>query len=479
MYDILTLYVKVPMSGGIIMQLPVAFEDKMKALLGAEFESYLSCYEEPRYYGLRVNTNKISVEDFLRLCPFKLQPIPWIKNGFYYDGEHVSPAKHPYYFAGLYYLQEPSAMTPADRLPIMEGERVLDLCAAPGGKATELGARLQSKGVLVANDISSSRAKGLLKNLELFGIGNVILLTEEPEKLSTYFPEYFDKILIDAPCSGEGMFRKDKKMIKSWEQCGPDFFSKIQKNIIYHAANMLKPGGMLLYSTCTFDPAENEQIIDYLIQEREDISICDMAPYEGFSEGLSNWEGADYADLKKTVRIFPHKMHGEGHYLALLKKESADSPKESCSAFLSVRKELSDAVLAFLEQTTLQWDVHRCHVQEERVYYMPEQVPVLKGIRCLRTGLLLGVQKKNRFEPSQALAMYLTKEDFPYILDLPASDGRVVKYLKGETLDVEDQTGIQAKGWYLCCVDGFPLGWGKLSDGMLKNKYTPGWRWQS
>ena len=249
------------------MNLPKVFEEKMKDLLGSEYEAYTACYDEPRHYGLRVNTAKISVEEFLKINPFHLRPVPWCENGFYYDETLDKPSKHPYYFAGLYYLQEPSAMTPADRLPVEPGDRVLDVCAAPGGKATELGAKLGGTGVLAANDLSSSRAKGLLKNLELFGIGNVLILSEEPGKLVSYFPEYFDKILIDAPCSGEGMFRKEKKMVKAWEEHGPEFFSKIQRSIVTQAAQMLRPGGMLLYSTCTFSPEENEQTIEYLLQE--------------------------------------------------------------------------------------------------------------------------------------------------------------------------------------------------------------------
>ena len=209
------------------MKLPESFQNKMKELLKDEFPDYIACYEEPRYYGLRVNTNKISVEEFQKISPFEIRPVPWIENGFYYDGETAAPSRHPYYFAGLYYLQEPSAMTPADRLFIEPGDKVLDLCAAPGGKATELGARLLGQGVIAANDISNSRAKGLLKNMEVFGIGNLLVLNEEPGKLLDYFPEYFDKILIDAPCSGEGMFRKDKKMVKAWEEHGPEYFSAI------------------------------------------------------------------------------------------------------------------------------------------------------------------------------------------------------------------------------------------------------------
>ena len=268
------------------MNLPKVFEEKMKDLLGSEYEAYTACYDEPRHYGLRVNTAKISVEDFLKIAPWPLEPVPWIHNGFYYDGDNIQPSKHPYYFAGLYYLQEPSAMTPADRLPVEPGDRVLDVCAAPGGKATELGAKLGGTGVLAANDLSSSRAKGLLKNLELFGIGNVLILSEEPGKLVSYFPEYFDKILIDAPCSGEGMFRKEKKMVKAWEEHGPEFFSKIQRSIVTQAAQMLRPGGMLLYSTCTFSPEENEQTIEYLLQEYPEFKICEMEGYEGFADGI-------------------------------------------------------------------------------------------------------------------------------------------------------------------------------------------------
>lgn len=223
------------------MNLPETFVSKMKRLLGSDYENYEKCFDLPRHYGLRVNTAKISVDEFLKIAPWPLRPVPWIENGFYYDGDVYQPARHPYYFAGLYYLQEPSAMTPANRLPIDPGDRVLDVCAAPGGKATELGARLNGTGVLAANDLSSSRAKGLLKNLELFGIGNVLVLCEEPGKLVPCFQEYFDKILIDAPCSGEGMFRKDKKMIRAWEEHGPEYFSRIQKSIITQAARMLAP----------------------------------------------------------------------------------------------------------------------------------------------------------------------------------------------------------------------------------------------
>ena len=464
-----------------MIKLPEKFENKMKELLQDEYDDYLQCYDEPRYYGLRVNTNKISVEDFLKIAPWPLTPVPWIPNGFYYDGDKIQPSKHPYYFAGLYYLQEPSAMTPASRIPVEPGERVLDVCAAPGGKATELGAKLKGEGVLIANDISNSRARGLLKNLELFGIGNMMVISEEPGKLVEYFPEYFDKILIDAPCSGEGMFRKDKKMVKAWEEHGPEFFSKLQRSIITQAAAMLKPGGMILYSTCTFDPLENEKTVEYLLETCPEFKICDMEGYEGFCEGIPKYVEDHSEEYRKTVRIFPHKMQGEGHYLALVKKgdDNTERKNEKTAKPKSGAKKLPEELEQFLKELSWDIDKSRLDIREERVYYMPENLPMLKGVRFLRSGLLLGEVKKNRFEPSQALAMCLKKEEYPRILDLPVSDDRVIKYLKGETLDVEDITSRKEKGWYLVCVDGYPLGFGKLANQTLKNKYLPGWRWMS
>lgn len=460
-----------------MLNLPIEFEEKMRHLLGDEFDAYIKCYDEPRYYGLRVNTQKISVEDFTKICPFEITPIPWIENGFYYDGEKISPAKHPYYFAGLYYLQEPSAMTPANRLPINPGERVLDVCAAPGGKATELGAKLQHQGVLVANDISNSRAKGLLKNLEVFGIGNMLCLSEEPGKLEAYFPEYFDKILIDAPCSGEGMFRKDKKMVKAWEEHGPAFFAKLQRSIITQAARMLRPGGMMLYSTCTFDAEENEGTIEYLLKEYPEFQILEMTGYEGFVDGKPEVTESKNPDLVKTVRIFPHKMKGEGHFLALLQKGEAVG-EASEFAPKSARK-VPDDLAEFFKDVSWKLDGSRLDIHGERVYYMPKDLPELKGIRFLRTGLLLGELKKNRFEPSQAFAMNLAKAEYKKTLSLTVEDERVQRYLKGETIDVDDLVSSKDKGWYLVCVDEYPLGWGKLANGTLKNKYLPGWRNQS
>ena len=248
------------------MNIPAHFAARMKELLGdKEYADFLASYDDARLYGMRVNTSKITCGEFEKICPFEIKKIPWIPNGYYYNGDEVQPAKHPYYHAGLYYLQEPSAMTPASRLPVEPGDAVLDLCAAPGGKATELGARLKGKGVLVANDVSASRARALLKNIELFGIGNTFIVSETPDRLSGYFEGFFDKILMDAPCSGEGMFRKDPAVMRAYEQNGVEFYAKLQREIIIPAVRMLKPGGYMLYSTCTFSPEEDEQAVEFLL----------------------------------------------------------------------------------------------------------------------------------------------------------------------------------------------------------------------
>lgn len=463
------------------MKLPLLFEEKMRELLKDEFSDYIACYEEPRYYGLRVNTGKISVSEFERICPFEIRPIPWVENGFYYDGDTVFPSKHPYYHAGLYYLQEPSAMTPASRLPVLPGERVLDLCAAPGGKATELGAKLGRDGVLAANDLSSSRAKGLLKNIEVFGIGNVIVLSEEPGRLKKHFLEYFDKILIDAPCSGEGMFRKDKKMAKAWEEHGPEFFSPIQKGLVLQAAEMLRPGGLLLYSTCTFDGRENEQVIEHLLEHFPEFTVLPVEAYEGFAEGMPEVSESGDERLKDTVRIFPHRMKGEGHYVALLKK-GEDKGGSGAAGAVSFREtaagkgRLPEELAAFFGELDVLFEKSRIDIRGEKAYYMPEGLPDMRGMRFLRTGLLLGELKKKRFEPSQALAMYLKKDECRKTIDFSSQDERVFRYLKGETLEVCDLAGQDAAGWHLVCVDSYPLGWGKLAGGMIKNKYLPGWR---
>ena len=467
--------------------LPQSFLDSMKEILGEDYEAFLAGFDGQRQYGLRVNTLKMNLEEFERIAPFHLKKVPWISNGYFYEAEDA-PAKHPFYSAGLYYLQEPSAMTPASRLKVQPGERVLDLCAAPGGKATELGAALQGEGLLVANDINTARARALLRNLELFGISNSFVTNEPPHVLAERFPEFFHKIMVDAPCSGEGMFRKNPAVVDSWQEKGPEYFSKLQREIIVQAADMLLPGGMMFYSTCTFSPLENEKTITHLLKERSDMEVIPMEDYEGFAEGLTSYRGEVFDESCRLCRrIWPHKMSGEGHFMALLHKKNGVQQQvqqtvsqssiwwEKCKG---LNKEQKAAAEDFFSHVNIAYDEKRIDVRGDNLYYLPAPKYDGRGLHFLRNGLFMGEFKKKRFEPSQPFALALHAQDFDQVLDFPADDERLSRYLRGETLDVSDLIAGEKKrkGWQLVMVAGHPLGFGKLVNNNLKNKYPAGWR---
>ena len=455
------------------MVLPKNFQENMIKLLGDDFKNYEACLDKPMFHGIRINTSKISVQDFMDINPFHLTPVPWCSNGFYYDETLDKPSKHPYYFAGLYYIQEPSAMTPAAVIPVNEGERVLDICAAPGGKSTELASKLKDTGILVSNDISASRAKALLKNLEVFGVTNSLIISEAPYKLAERFPCYFDKILIDAPCSGEGMFRKSQSMVTAWENNGNELFANLQREILTSVVKMLKPGGMLLYSTCTFSPLENEQSIEYLLSLDHELSICDFDKYDAFDDGHPEWGNTGNEALKSCARLWPHRLSGEGHFVCLIKKAGNSTAASNTGNYPLKKSKLPKEVTDFFDNIDDFYDPDRFELSGDKLYYIPESFPAVRGLRILRCGLYLGEIKKNRFEPSQALAMSLRSTQFNNVTDLSCGDERVIKYLKGETIDAEDKA---KNGWTLVCVDGFPLGFGKINNGIIKNKYLPGWR---
>ena len=365
-------------------------------------------------------------------------------------------------------------MTPAAMLPVKPGDRVLDLCAAPGGKSTELGARLKGRGMLVSNDISYSRARALLKNLELAGIPNICVTSESPERLAEVWPEFFDKILVDAPCSGEGMFRRDEDMVKDWTAHGPSYYAPIQRQIAVQAVRMLKPGGMLLYSTCTFSRIEDEGNIEYILEHYPQMELCtlDLSAVPGAADGIG---------LKGCMRLFPHRLKGEGHFLALLRKKKADvdMPGDSRPKTMKALKAMKhqDDLARFMESLSLEMDEERMVFHQDHVYYLPEGLEWNLPLRFLRTGLFLGEVKKGRFEPSQALAMALKADQFDAVVRLGHEDERVVRYLKGETVELSEAEG-PIKGWCLVAMEDYPMGWAKGTGMSLKNKYYPGWRWQ-
>lgn len=381
-------------------------------------------------------------------------------------------------------MQEPSAMAPAAFLPVEPGDRVLDLCAAPGGKSTALAAKLQGEGILISNDISASRCKPLLKNMEMAGVSNAVITCESPEKLADRFFGYFDKVLVDAPCSGEGMFRREPSMVKSWSLEEVNRYAELQREILSHAAQMVKPGGYLLYSTCTFAKEEDEQTVEYFLEQNADFSLQELPICDGIEEGRPEWTVSGREDVKNCRRFLPYKVRGEGHFAALFKKrEEADcldkvfekaDRKQIVKEQTISKKKIPDAMEDFMRDIPewKQWK-KRLFFIKERAFLLPEHCPDLRGLRIVRSGLYLGDCLKKRFEPSQALAMALHPFGYKRSISFPAEDIRVEKYLRGETVDMDDS---ELSGWTLFCVDEFPLGWGKCNRGRLKNKYNPGWR---
>ena len=441
-----------------MIKLPEQYLNNMKQLLQDEYDKYLESFNNDRVYGLRINTNKISVKDFLKINPFNLTPIPWCDDGFYFD-ENDKPSKHPYYYAGLYYIQEPSAMLPAQLLPIEENDVVLDACAAPGGKSSKLANKLNGTGLLISNDISVSRAQVLLKTLESQGICNCYVMAQDINDINLH--NTFDKILIDAPCSGEGMFRKDSDLIKPWLEKGNEYYANIQKSIISKALDLLKDGGQMVYSTCTFSPLEDEEVIEYALSICPELKVLPIKQSQGFAAGITK-------NTKNCVRLYPHRIKGEGHFVALLQKGESKNDKTTHINKCDLPKDEFFNNLTDTYNGTL---VSR----QDKLYIEPNVSINTNGLRVLRSGLFLGQYKYNKFEPSQALAMSLTKDTYKNILNFDLNDDRVIKYLKCETLDVKDK---YVNGYVLVCVDGYPLGFGKVDKGILKNKYPANYRYQ-
>ena len=430
--------------------LPDKYLKSMKILLEEEYDNYLSSFKYEPVRSLLINTSKISGLDFINIFPYQLEKVPWSSDGFYFNDKEVT--KHPYYYAGLYYIQEASAMLPAEILPIEENDIVLDACAAPGGKSLKLLNKLNNTGLLISNDISASRANALLRNIERFGFENYYVISKDILEMENKYKNTFNKILLDAPCSGEGMFRKDSSLIDSWLKKGPEEYATLQKVLIKACLNMLKDGGMLLYSTCTFSIKEDEEVIKYALED-ENISLVSIEMYEGFIKGKDNI----------GVKLFPHRIKGEGHFVCLLQKGNKKEIDENKP------KRINCDIDFIKNNTNKTFYDGTFKTINDNLYFVRDFDTT--GIRTLRSGLLLGKQTKYGFEPSQQLALNLKASEFNNVLNLDINDIRVEKYLKGETIDIK----INLKGTLLICVNNFPLGFGKASNGKLKNKIDKGW----
>ena len=461
------------------IKLPAELAARLENQLGIRgMEEFTACLGKRPAAGLRLNTAKGTLSQLQGLMPFPLEAIPWAPAGFMFP-EDERPGKLPYYQAGLYYLQDPSAMAPAAALDAQPGERVLDLCAAPGGKTTQIAAAMAGDGLLVANDYNPRRIKALIWNLEHWGATNCVVLNEEPERLAAAAPGFFDKILVDAPCSGEGMLRKDPEAARNWRKYSGRLCRETQDRLLDQAALMLAPGGRLVYSTCTFNPLENEGAVADFLERRPDFRLVPLPLFQGWQPG---------AALKDCRQLWPHLGDGEGQFFACMAKNTMqkgwDYPgSEGASA--GRRPDRADGEAGgdsaldeelrpfgeFMKDNFYRPLSGPFALYNGHVYRFPPDLPNLAGLKVSRHGWYLGLIRNGRFTPSQHLAMGMKAERMKRRLDLDPREETTERYLKGETLMIGGD-----KGWTLVTLAGYPLGFGKQTGNHLKNEYASGWR---
>ena len=478
-----------------MMNLPIEFEKKMKAFLGNEWDDFLYSYDNNRFQALRFNTLKVqSPEERMRILKVlgisSDKRVSWANEAYYFD-ENVRPGKHPYHEMGLYYIQEPSAMSAAALLAPKPGMRVLDLCAAPGGKSTQLATYLGDSGLLVSNEINTQRSRILSQNIERMGIKNAIVTNEDSFVLASHFPGFFNAIQVDAPCSGEGMFRKLPEAIEQWSMENVAICATRQKEILDNAAVMLKPGGVIVYSTCTFSKEENEDVIEYFLERHPDFTLEEME------------------------RFWPHKVDGEGHFVAKLVRRGSvnelgadyDLCEDSCNKVEdtglkadrktkknknsknrknetkpALTKENMKLLSEFLDETISEdmaaWIKNsRLVMFGEQLYRLPDMEVDIKGLKVQRAGLHIGEFKKQRFEPSHSLALALKLSEAKNVVKLTWDDPQTTGFFNGQSVMLSDELAAECKkGWALVCVDGYTAGWGKVNGTQVKNHYPKGLR---
>ena len=427
--------------------LPEAFLERMKGQLGPEYGAFLNSLERPRAVALRYNPLKGERP----ALSFAGEPVPWEPEGVYYDPD-ARPGLHVYHEAGVYYLQEASAMAPVVLLDPQPGERVCDLCAAPGGKTTQIAGRMLGRGFLLCNEINPKRAKILSRNIERMGVSNALVTNEHPETLAQRFPGYFDRVLVDAPCSGEGMFRKEEAAVTDWSEETVAMCARRQAEILNSAAKLVRPGGRLVYSTCTFAPAEDEEAVAAFLETHPEFTPEPVdAPW--FVPG----ENASY-------RMWPHKLLGEGHFAAVLRKkegETGDIPNEK-------GEKLPKQWDAFAKELGISLPDGKAVSFGQSLFWAPEELPSLQKLKVLRPGLELGMVKKDRFEPAHALALWLGS--CAKVQQYGGQSEEIKAYLHGDVVP------SSVKGWCLVCADAYSIGWGKGDGTMLKNHYPKGLR---
>ena len=427
--------------------LPEAFLIRMQAQLGEEYEDFLKSLERPRAVALRFNPLKGDAP----ALSFVKEPVPWEPLGFYYDPES-RPGLHVYHEAGVYYLQEASAMAPVSLLDPQPGERICDLCAAPGGKTTQIAGRMLGQGFLLCNEINPKRSKILSRNIERMAVPNALVTNEHPANLAARFPGFFDRVLVDAPCSGEGMFRKEEAAVTDWSQETVEMCARRQSEILHSAALLVRPGGRLVYSTCTFAPEEDEEAVARFLAEHPEF-VPEEIPAPWFVPGENG-----------SHRMWPHKLLGEGHFAAVLKKISGEEPDIPL-----VREEkLPKEWLTFAKELGITLPEGKALSFGQTLYWVPQEMPDVSRLKVLRPGLELGTVKKDRFEPAHALALWL--QDCKNTQRYSADSEEMARYIHGDVVP------SQIKGWCLVCADAYSIGWGKGDGRVLKNHYPKGLR---
>jgi NOL1/NOP2/sun family putative RNA methylase len=458
------------------------FQTEIDRLLGLHSNDYWRVLETVRpYKGLRVNTLKTTPDTLQNYFPDLRFPVPWERDGFQITGE-VSYSKHPLHSAGLYYLQEPSAMAPVRILDPQPGELILDLCAAPGGKSTQILSLMGNRGTLIANDPNITRLQALVRNIDRWGAHNTIITNESPKRMSGHFGAVFDRVLVDAPCSGEGMFRSHPVEIKKWSPSFRERCAALQDEILWFAGKLVRPGGILVYSTCTFNQLENEGSISRFLARNKNFSVDPIQEFSGFSPGI-DYGIENQPDLNVTIRIWPHTAPGEGHYIARLKRSGNQQVK---SPELQENKPLKhpgkiphyqdffDRVLKKTPTTQkLSLDSGSLALKGNQLYVIPSAGSAANGIRVERWGWLIGEVKADRFIPSPALAFGLSAEDAQIVIEFPVEDQDLRSYLRGSPIS-NQRFNFPEKAWGLVTVDGYPLGWGKASQGRIKSHF-PRW----
>lgn len=456
----------------------------MSRLLGEEYPAFETALNQAAVAGLRVNTLKISPQEFFEISPFKLVPVPWSNSGFelasVIDSETM-PGSHPYHAAGLYYLQEPSAMLAVELLDPQPGERILDLAAAPGGKASHIAARMDNQGLLVANEIHPRRVWDLAQNLERCGVRNAMVLNESAEKMADHFGEIFDRVLVDAPCSGEGLFRKNPQSRLQWSPEAVSGCALRQATLLESASRLVRPRGLLVYSTCTFSPEENEAAIAAFLHTHTNFSLEAVEPQPGFSPGRPDWiPDVDSTDLHKAIRLWPHLFSGEGNFVARLRKRTTwETPAPKARSRPRLSQKIYDLIDRFSRDClNVDFELSRLVLVGSYLYCLPQNPPETFNLHVIHPGWWLGVVKKDRFEPSHALAMGLKRTELRRVVSLGIDQTALVSgYLRGENLNENHlETSHPSDGWSVVTLDGYPLGWGKKVKGLIKNNYPRGLR---